>query len=37
MKSAQLIEYNMKNIFLKNYGENNPGRLAPASFFFFFF
>ena len=33
MKFGQLIEYNMRNIFLKNYTENEIGRLVPDLFF----
>ena len=35
MKFGQLIEYNKKNIFLKNYVENEAGRLVPDLFLFF--
>ena len=34
MKFGQLIEYNKRNKFLKNYTENEAGRLAPDLFFF---
>ena len=30
MKFGQLIEYNMRNIFLKSYAENEAGRLVPS-------
>ena len=33
MKFGQLIEYNMRNIFLKNYTENETGTLVPDLFF----
>ena len=33
MKFGQLIEYNMRNIFLNNYTENETGRLVPDLFF----
>ena len=29
MKFGQLIEYNKRNTFLKNYAENEVGRVAP--------
>ena len=29
MKLGQLIEYNKRNIFFKNYAENEAGRLFP--------
>ena len=35
MKFCQLIEYNKRNIFLKNYAENEAGRLVPDLFLFF--
>ena len=35
MKFGQLIEYNKINIFFKNYGENEAGRLVPDLFVFF--
>ena len=35
MKLGQLIEYNKRNIFLKNYAENEAGRLVPDLFLFF--
>ena len=35
MKFDQLIEYNKRNIFLKNHAENEAGRLIPDLFFFF--
>ena len=35
MKFGQLIEYNKRNIFLKNYVENEAGRLVSDSFLFF--
>ena len=34
MKFDQLIEYNKRNIFLKNHAENEAGRLIPDLFFF---
>ena len=34
MKFGQLIEYNKRNIFFKNYAENQAGRLAPGLFLF---
>ena len=34
MKFGQLIEYNKWNIFYKNYGENETGRLVPDLFLF---
>ena len=33
MKLGQLIEYNKRNIFLKNYAENEVGKLVPDLFF----
>ena len=35
MKFGQLIEYNKGNMFLKNYAENEAGRLVLDLFFFF--
>ena len=35
MKFGQLVEYNKRNIFLKNYAENDSGRLVPDLFLFF--
>ena len=35
MKFGQLIEYNKRNIFLKNYVENEAGRQVPDLFLFF--
>ena len=35
MKHGQLIEYNKRNIYLKNYAENEKGRLVPDLFLFF--
>ena len=35
MKLGQLIEYNKRNNFLKNYAENETGRLVPDLFLFF--
>ena len=35
MKLDQLIDYNVRNIFFKNYVENEAGRLVPAFFLFF--
>ena len=34
MKFGQLVEYNKRNIFLKNYAENDSGRLVPDLFIF---
>ena len=34
MKLGQLIEYNKRNIFFKNYAENEAGRLVPDLFLF---
>ena len=34
MKFGQLIEYNKRNIFLKNYAENEARRLVPNLFLF---
>ena len=34
MKLGQLIEHNMKNIFLQNHAENEAGRLVPDLFLF---
>ena len=36
MKLGQLIKYNKRNIFLKNYAENQAGRLVPGLFLFLF-
>ena len=35
MKYDQLIEYNKRNIFLKNYAENEAGRLVPDLYLYF--
>ena len=35
MRLGQLIEYNKRNIFLENYGENEAGRLVSEHFLFF--
>ena len=35
MKVGQLIEYNKRNIFFKNYVENKAGRLVLDFFLFF--
>ena len=35
MKFGQLIEYNQINTYLKNYAENEAGRLVPDLFLFF--
>ena len=35
MKPGQLIEYNKRKIFFKNYAENESGRLVPDLFLFF--
>ena len=35
MKFGQLIEYPKRNIFLKNYVENEAGKLVPVRFLFF--
>ena len=35
MKFGQLIEYNTKNIFLKNHAENEAGRQVTELFLFF--
>ena len=35
MKFGQLIEYNKRNVFIKNYAENETGRLVPGLFLFF--
>ena len=35
MKFGQLIQYNKRNIFFKNYAENEEGRLVPDLFLFF--
>ena len=35
MKFGQLIEYNKRNTFLKNYAENEAGRVAPDLSLFF--
>ena len=34
MKFGQLIEHPKKNIFLKNYAENEAGKLVPDLLFF---
>ena len=34
-KSGQLIEYNMRNIFLKKHAKNEAGRLVPDLFLVF--
>ena len=34
MKFGQLIEYDKRNIFLKNNAENEDGRLVPEFFLF---
>ena len=34
MKFGQRIEYKKRNIFLKNYAENEAGRLVPDLFLF---
>ena len=34
MKFGQLIEYNKRNIFFKNYAENEARRLVPDFFYF---
>ena len=34
MKFGQSIEYNKRNIFFKNYAENEAGRLVPDLFLF---
>ena len=34
MKLGQLIEYNKKNVFVKNHAENEAGRLTPSFFLF---
>ena len=34
MKFGQLIEYLKRNIFLKNYAENEAGKLVPDHIFF---
>ena len=34
MKFIQLIKYSMRNIFFKNHGENEVGRLVPGLFLF---
>ena len=36
MKHGQLTEYDKRNIFCKNYAENEAGRLVPDLFFLFF-
>ena len=33
MKFGQLIEYNKKNFFFKNYAENEAAKLVPDHFF----
>ena len=35
MKSGQLIEYPKKNIFKKNYADNEAEKLVPVHFLFF--
>ena len=35
MKLGEIIEYNKRNIFFKNYAENEAGRLVPDLFLFF--
>ena len=35
MKLGQLIEYNKRRFFFKNYAENEVGRLVPDLFLFF--
>ena len=35
MRLGQLIEYNKRNIFCKNYVENEAGSLVPDLFLFF--
>ena len=35
MKLGQLIEYNKRNIFFKNYAEIEAGRLVPGLFLLF--
>ena len=35
MKFGQLIDHNVRNIFLKNHAENEAGRLVLDLFFFF--
>ena len=35
MKFGQLIEYNKRNIFFKNYAENEAKKLVPDLFLFF--
>ena len=35
MKLGQLLEYNKRKIFFKNYAENEAGRLVPDIFLFF--
>ena len=35
IKFGQLIEYNEKYFFFKNYGENEAGRVVPDLFLFF--
>ena len=35
VKVGQLIEHNTRNIFFKNYEENEAGRLVPNLFLFF--
>ena len=34
MKLGELIEYNKRNFFFKNYAKNEAGRLVPDLFFF---
>ena len=35
MKFAQLIKYNMRNIFLQNHAEHEAGVLVPRPFLFY--
>ena len=35
MKFGQLIEYPKRNIFFKNYADNEAGKLVPDRFLFF--
>ena len=34
MKLSQLIDYNKRNVFFKNYAGNEAGRLVPDIFYF---
>ena len=34
MKLGQLIDYNKRNVFFKNYARNEAGRLVPDIFYF---